>query len=180
MTTAKQVPLAQDRARQLLERCTGLSERDGVYYSNRTQAVSYPASAILWCRELEENSFWFPHRNNCIIAMVKRHPPPEPLILDVGGGNGYVAVGLQQAGFEPVVVEPQEAAVELCRARGLRHIVCSTFQDARFEKQSVPAVGFFDVIEHIEDDVTFLTEIRDHLVPSGRVYVSVPAYGLLW
>jgi hypothetical protein len=55
------------------------------------------------CYQIEESSFWFKHRNACIEAAVKCHPPRSGgPIFDVGGGNGFVARGLMRAGFETV------------------------------------------------------------------------------
>jgi hypothetical protein len=35
-------------------------------------------------------------------------------------------------------------------------------------------------VEHVEGDVAFLREIRTLLRPQGRLYITVPAYQLLW
>jgi len=39
---------------------------------------------------------------------------------------------------------------------------------------------FFDVLEHIEDEDSFLKELRRVLQPGGRIFLSVPAYRFLW
>ena len=70
------------------------------------------------CFEIEENSFWFGHRNNCIIEMIKNYPPTRNSpIFDVGGGNGFVAKGLLDAGLEVVLVEPGPAGRQLMRKK---------------------------------------------------------------
>ena len=38
----------------------------------------------------------------------------------------------------------------------------------------------FDVVEHIEDDYSFMRSIQDYLVPGGKVYITVPAIPFLW
>jgi hypothetical protein len=35
-------------------------------------------------------------------------------------------------------------------------------------------------VEHIEHDVAFLRSMRNLLVPGGRLYLTVPAFGCLW
>jgi len=42
------------------------------------------------------------------------------------------------------------------------------------------AVGVFDVVEHIEEDVAFLRHLWDLLEPGGMLYLTVPAYQFLW
>jgi hypothetical protein len=59
-------------------------------------------------------------------------------------------------------------------------VVCASLKEAGFAPASLPAVGLFDVVEHIEDDHGFLEMIRNYLSPQGRVYITVPAYPALW
>ena len=67
--------------------------------------ISYPDEANEMCFRIEENSFWFRHRNNCIIEVVKQFPP-KGIFFDIGGGNGFVAKELEKNGIETVLVEP--------------------------------------------------------------------------
>ncbi|KAF1708596.1 class I SAM-dependent methyltransferase [Pseudoxanthomonas sacheonensis] len=152
---------------------------DGVWYSAMRQAVSYPEEGNAGCFAVEDRSFWFQHRNACIAAAVGAFPPHGALI-DIGGGNGYVARGLEQAGFEVVLMEPGPAGVTHARARGLRQVICATLETANFRPASLPAVGLFDVIEHIEEDLKFLSSIGKFLRPGGYLYATVPAHSLLW
>lgn len=109
----------------------------------------------------------------------ERYPPPGPL-FDVGGGNGVVSATIDARGWPVVLVEPGEAGIANGLARGLRNVVQARFEDAAFEAGVLPAVGLFDVIEHIPDDVAFLKEVGSKLAADGVVYATVPAYGWLW
>lgn len=152
---------------------------NGIWYSETQTDLSYPEEGNENCLALESDSFWFEHRNRCIVSLLRRFPPPG-MIFDVGGGNGYVAQGMQQAGFGVALVEPGPQGAKNARLRGVEHVICSTLQNAGFLPSSLPAVGLFDVLEHIADDRLFLDEIRNLLVPGGRLYLTVPAYQLLW
>jgi SAM-dependent methyltransferase len=110
---------------------------------------------------------------------MKQYPPQGP-VFDVGGGNGYVARAMQDAGFEVVLVEPGPAGARNAQQRGVRQVVCAGLEDAGFRTASLAAVGLFDVVEHIADDDKFLKTVRDYLRPGGRVYLTVPAYRVLW
>lgn len=159
---------------------TGLREVEpGLWESTTTHRVSYPESRHGGCFAVEDSSFWFGHRNRCVASVVERFPPAGT-VFDIGGGNGFVTIGLQDAGFDAVLVEPGKFGVQNAQARGLAPVVCSTFEDARFLPQSLPAAGLFDVLEHIENDGFFLREIRRCLEPGGRLYLSVPAHRFLW
>ncbi len=142
-------------------------------------AVSYPEEGNRKCLDLEAGSFWFAHRSRCIQAVVHSFPPPG-MLFDVGGGNGYVALGLQQAGFPVALVEPGWQGVQNARRRGVETLVCSTLEEAGFYPGAVPAVGMFDVLEHIAADQAFLGAVQRLLVPGGRLYLTVPAFQALW
>jgi len=154
---------------------------DGVWYGADTPTLSYPLDGHDACFDVEDGSFWFRHRNACITTIVKRFPPrADEAIVDIGGGNGFVALGLEAAGFDVVLLEPSASGAANAKKRGLRHVVCATTESAKIAPDSLAAVGLFDVIEHIEDDIAFLRAIRRLVHPGGRLYATVPAYACLW
>ncbi len=151
----------------------------GVWFSGSTATCSYPEDGQDRYFAIEDSSFWFHHRNNAIIAAVKKFPP-DGFILDVGGANGYVTLGLRKNGFNAILLEPSIAGLRNARKRGLDPIICSTVADAGFKNNTIPAIGLFDVLEHIEDETDFLKELKRILFPNGRLYLTVPAYQTLW
>ena len=156
-----------------------LSEKEGIFFSKNKSEVSYPEEGNEVCFQIEENSFWFSHRNNCIIESFQKYCP-ERVFFDIGGGNGYVAKGLQDIGVNTVLLEPGLTGCQNAKKRGLKNIICSTLENAEFGKCSIPSIGLFDVVEHIEDDLTFLTSIHDYLEEGGYVFITVPAHNFLW
>jgi len=153
---------------------------DGVWRGRGTEPVSYPATGNAACFALEDGSFWFAHRNACLLALLRRFPTAGPF-FDIGGGNGFVAAALQaEAGIPVVLVEPGADGVRHAQARGLRTVVHATLKEAHFRDGSLPAIGFFDVMEHIEDEQEFLGEVRRCLAADGRIYLTVPAGRWLW
>lgn len=155
-----------------------LAEHEGIWRPRSIAPVSYPAESAEVLFQIEDSSYWFRHRMNCIAATVRRHAPSGE-IYDIGGGNGFVAAGLQKEGLDCVLLEPG-LGVANARARGVTKVIQATLADAAFRPQSLPAVGLFDVLEHIENDVGFLSAIRERLVPGGRLYCTVPALAALW
>jgi SAM-dependent methyltransferase len=152
---------------------------DGIWYSSEQEAVSYPAEGNDDCFAVEDRSFWFRHRNRCIASVVASFPPPG-MIFDVGGGNGFVSMGLRQAGFDVALVEPGPTGARNAKRRGLETVICATTDTAGVKQGSVPAIGLFDVVEHIADADEFLKSIRSLLVSGGMVYATVPAFDFLW
>jgi SAM-dependent methyltransferase len=138
----------------------------------------YPDALHSPLRAIEDRSFWFHHRNHIIRSMVSRFPPSGP-IVDLGGGNGVVALFLKQSGFPVIVLDPDEAGARAAHRRGLT-VIRSAFSGDSFREASLHAVGLFDVIEHIPKDGDFLTACRKILAPGGLAYVTVPGLPALW
>ena len=145
--------------------------------SGHTQ-VSFPIEAQGDLALIEEDSYWFRHRNEIITSIVRAFPPEGP-IIDIGGGNGFVSKALIECGFPALVIEPGPLAVSKCKQRAVP-VAQAAFQDLDVPPASTHAVGMFDVLEHIYDDVAVLKEIHSILRPTGRFYIAVPAYQWLW
>ncbi len=152
---------------------------EGIWMSGDSHQVDYPDEGNEGCMQLEERSFWFRHRNRVIIETLKRFSSEE-IFYDVGGGNGFVAAGIQEAGFPVALVEPGIVGAQNAKKRGVEHVICSTLNGAKFQPESLPAVGIFDVLEHVEDHIGFLSEIWSYLKKDGHIFVTVPAYNWLW
>jgi len=141
--------------------------------------VSYPDSGHDLYAKIEELSFWFLHRNACILSAVTGVSPKKPLI-DIGGGNGFVAKCLTEAGWNTVVLEPGYSGARKAYDRGLRPVIVGDFDSVGFLDGVIPAVGIFDVLEHINDDADFLIGVRRKMHADGYMFVTVPAFGILW
>jgi len=158
---------------------TNLIEREGIYFSKKESKISYPEDGNDSYFKIEDNSFWFQHRNNFIVEGVLKYSP-ESLFFDIGGGNGFVSKAIENKGVPTVLVEPGIQGCLNAKKRGLENIVCSTLENGSFKKNTIPSIGLFDVVEHIEDDKDFLKSIYDFLTPDGYVYITVPAFNALW
>jgi len=156
-----------------------LIEKDGVFFSRDTEEISYPAEGYDVHFGIEDNSFWFKHRNNCIVSLVRKYAH-DRLIFDIGGGNGFVSQGLRGADIQTCLVEPSIEGCLNAKRRGLTNIICADMKNARFKAGIIPAIGLFDVIEHVENDVEFLNYINKILMPEGYLFIAVPAYNILW
>ncbi len=160
--------------------CRYLSQDElGIWCSDESKQCHYPEDGAERLACIEDDSFWFVHRRKCIIEMIKRFSS-EDLVLDVGGGNGFVTLALQDAGFNAALLEPGVKAVINAYQRGVTQIIRATVSQAQFDPHSIPAVGIFDVLEHIEDDSAFLEDLKGILIRKGKLYLTVPAFQSLW
>jgi len=153
--------------------------KDGIWYGKNQNRLSYPDDGNQICFQLEDESYWFNHRNNVISWAVKKYFKGK-IFFDVGGGNGFVSSRLQKEGLEPVLIEPGIVGCLNAKKRGLTNIVNATLQDMNLPDTTVPAMGFFDVIEHLADDKEMLEFAYKCLEKDGLIFISVPAMQWLW
>ncbi len=154
-------------------------KENGIYYSLNQTDISYPEEGNQNASELEDDSYWFKHRNEVIAGSIKKFSPTQSF-FDIGGGNGFVALRLQKEGIDVCLIEPGEHGALTAKKRGINKVICSTLENAQFEDSSLDSVGFFDVMEHIQDDDSFLASVTRFLKPNGYLYLTVPAFQFLW
>jgi len=152
---------------------------DGIWRTRGSEEVSYTEGGHGHLKKVEEESFWFDHRLNCLNSAIE-HRPFRSKVLDVGGGNGNFSLLLQSQNIEAVLLEPVAEGVQNARLSGVENIVHGTLNGVDFKESSFASVVALDVLEHIEDDREFVREIHRILEPSGRLYLSVPALQLLF
>lgn len=169
------------------EYSNSLIQQDGIWHSKEQTSISYPKDGHDMCFELEDNSFWFIHRNKCIESAIRNYPPPlndkngqHECIFDIGGGNGFVSQHLIKQGYDACLVEAGIQGILNAQKRELPNLICSSFEQAGFKQGSIGAIGLFDVLEHIEQDVTFLEKLCTVMKNQGRLYMTVPSYQFLW
>lgn len=138
---------------------------------------------------VEGEHWWFAGRRRIIAAFVEeicRRLEREgslqgqrPRILDVGCGTGANLELLGQYGAaEGVDISP--AALAFCRARGLDNVRLGEAEKLPYPDETFDLVTALDVVEHLDDDVAGLREMRRVLRPGGRALLFVPAFMFLW
>lgn len=142
------------------------------------QSHHYP---ILY--EVEETHWWYLGRRRIIRSLIEKISSalnkPNPRILDVGCGTGANLKMLAAYG-RAEGVDISQQAIDFCHERGLDTVKLGAIEHLPYENNSFEIVTALDVIEHLDDDVGGLREIRRVLRPDGRVLVFVPAFMFLW
>lgn len=129
---------------------------------------------------IEEDHWWFRGRRAVIRALLERAPlPAAPRALDAGCGTGRNLVEYQALGGTAVGAEPERAAVEIARGRGLE-VVEAPAERLPFDDGSFDLVAATDVLEHTADDRATLRELARVAAPGAVLLVTVPAYRWLW
>ena len=133
--------------------------------------------------EVEESHWWYIGRRRIIRSFVKeicaRVTDRPPRILDVGCGTGANLMLLSEFGdAEGVDVSPD--ALAFCRERGLTNVKLGAAEELPYEDGTFDLVTAFDVVEHMDDDVAGLREMRRVLRPGGTLLLFVPTFMFLW
>ena len=142
------------------------------------QSHHYP---ILY--QVEERHWWYVGRRRIIRSLVEKIcstlDNSNPRILDVGCGTGANLKMLAEHG-RAEGVDISQQAVDFCHERGLESVKLGAAEDLPYEDDSFDLVTALDVIEHLDDDVAGLREMRRVLRPDGRLLLFVPAFMFLW
>ena len=154
----------------------------GIWYTNTSLDIDGVFKEITHdgLFSLEDESWWFKHRNKIIATGIARCPPSERTIVDVGGGNGFVTAFLETQGFHMILFEPGIQGTINAQIRGLDNLVCAPLNSTTVKPESIASIGLYDVLEHIDNDEEFLNELYLALKPDGMMYITVPAHMFLW
>ncbi len=93
-------------------------------------------------------------------------------LLDVGAGSGILVAAARKAGFDAVGIEPSVWLSAKARDKGLPVVTGVLPHDTL--RGNFDVVMLIDVIEHVDDPLLLLTQLRDQLKPSGSAYVVTP------
>ena len=132
---------------------------------------------------VEESHWWYIGRRRIIASFVKeicdQVADRRARILDVGCGTGANLVLLSEFGdVQGVDISPD--ALAFCRERGLDNVRLGAAESLPYEDNEFDLVTAFDVVEHMDDDVAGLREMRRVLRPGGRLLLFVPTFMFLW
>jgi SAM-dependent methyltransferase len=132
---------------------------------------------------IEQSHWWYTGRRKILTSFVEdichRVTDRRPRILDVGCGTGANLLMLSQYG-DAEGVDISEDALAFCRERGLEKVKLGAGEELPYDDGTFDLVTALDVVEHMDDDLAGLREMRRVLRPGGRVLLFVPTFMFLW
>ncbi|MGA2321539.1 MAG: class I SAM-dependent methyltransferase [Solirubrobacteraceae bacterium] len=134
----------------------------------------------LQTHQAEDRHWWYRGRRKVIERVLEDlRLPARARILDAGCGSGRNMIELARHGTV-TGIELSQTSVALARSRGVGEVIEGSVLELPFASDSFDLVVCLDVIEHLEDDLGCLRELRRTVVPGGSLLVTVPAYQWLW
>jgi len=155
-----------------------LDERRKITYLSPPAAVSMADS---WYDIASLEHFWIRRRFEVLKRLANQLLCQAGSAAEVGCGNGLLQrhvedeYGIQVAGFEL-----NELALQKSLSR-ISPLYCyDVYQRAAEFRSKFDALFLFDVLEHIEEQQSFLDAVAFHLKETGTLVVNVPAYQSLY
>jgi len=132
---------------------------------------------------VEQSHWWYTGRRKILKSFLEdicsHITDRRPRILDVGCGTGANLLMLSKYG-DAEGVDVSEDALAFCRERGIKNVKLGAAEKLPYEDGTFDLVTALDVVEHLDDDLGGLREMRRVLRPGGRVLLFVPTFMFLW
>ncbi len=132
--------------------------------------------------ELEAQHWWFVARRAVLAEVLMRlvDLPPSARILEAGCGTGGNLAMLSRFG-EVAAFEPDAEARRMAREKSGFEVRDGHLPgEIPFESGRFDLVAAFDVLEHVDDDLSSLRAMCAQLRPGGSALITVPAFDFLW
>ena len=122
-----------------------------------------------------DNHFWLISRRKVITEKIASFLNDGESFLEVGSGAADIPRELQNRGIKVTVSDIQTNGLTYAVNQKIGSVVQFDLYHPIY-RDHFDAVGAFDVIEHLEDDLTAAKHLLDIVKPGGFVFVTVPAH----
>lgn len=115
-----------------------------------------------------------------IVSQIKSYLPQRGKHLDIGTAYGFLLEVTRDCGFQVYGVEPSEFAAGIAQKKFGKRVIKSSFEKARFPKNTFSLITMFDVLEHVSSPSAVLHKISSLLSPDGLLVIWTCDQGSLF
>jgi SAM-dependent methyltransferase len=95
-------------------------------------------------------------------------------VLDIGCGAGGHSLFLQEKGLNVTALDQSRGAIDVCRARGLTHVICTDFLEFSGTTYDtllllMNGIGLVGKLAHLD---TYLIHMKSILKPKGQILLD--------
>jgi SAM-dependent methyltransferase len=126
---------------------------------------------------LEDTHWWYRERRHLLSQAI--HGLRPGTAMDIGAAGGGNTRVLRDAGWSVVALEYGVEGAQVAAERGLP-VLRGDATALPVADGSLDLVVAFDVLEHILDDDSAVSEVKRALRPGGTFLIAVPADPRLW
>lgn len=143
---------------------------------------SFPSEYYAELAAAEPNHFWFQARKELILWAIKEYFAQHDSFLEIGCGTGYILNNIVER-YENMQIYGSELygpiLSEVTKSKDNTTLFQMDARNIPFENE-FDLIGAFDVLEHIQEDITVLKQIHKALKINGGVLMTVPQHPWLW
>lgn len=152
-----------------------------IILSQTSHRDDYPKEVYNTLFQNESKHFWFWGRNEIIKTIIKKtlNRIVGLNFLEVGCGTGFVLSHLEKMGFNVTGLDMHLEGLKLARKSTHATLICGDLENINL-KIKFDALGLFDVLEHVENQKSFLKDCHRLLESRGLLFLTVPANMKLW
>jgi SAM-dependent methyltransferase len=160
-------------------------EEDGIIVlaSARASTPGYDPHYFATLPRVEETHFWFVHRREVILEVIRRQVPDfeDRPLFDVGCGSGGLLSFLERSGVPLAgACDAYVEGLRLARRRVKAPLVLVGEGGLPPIAPGQKMIGLFDVLEHLDDDLAMLRFFNESLEVGGALVITVPAHPFLF
>ncbi len=144
--------------------------------------VGFDPSHFARLARAEAGNFWFRARNRLILWSVEKFAPSAENFLEIGCGTGFVLQAIAER-FPNMSLSGSELFAEGLpfASKRIPQASLRTLDAKQLDiENEFDAIGAFDVIEHIDNDVLVLSNLHKALRIDGHLFINVPQHQFLW
>jgi len=116
------------------------------------------------------------HHWNSKAPVAQKENTELPMLLDIGCAYGPFLDAVREEGFSPFGIDPANDAVDYVNKTLGIPAVRGFFPHSSLDKQRCDVITLWYVIEHFQDCVLVLKEIKKLLKPNGILAFSTPSF----
>jgi SAM-dependent methyltransferase len=131
---------------------------------------------------IEADHWWFVGRRRLFWSIINEFDlSSDANVLDVGTSTGANLQMLRDLGFIRITgLDQSPVAIQFCAGRGFGQVRLGDVCALPFPDSSFDMVLATDIIEHVDDDLRGLRELRRVLKPGRPLLLTVPTFSVLW
>lgn len=128
----------------------------------------------------EEKDWWYRGLRNIVQSYIKTYKRQQGgKLLDVGCGTGYFMKQLSLR-WDVYGIDISKQAINMAKARSLKNIKLASVEKIPYKNGFFNIILVLDVLEHVENEIIALKEIKRVLATDGIAIFNSPAYNFLW
>lgn len=109
------------------------------------------------------------------IKKVSKKEITSPNILEIGSGLGYLTYSLNCEGYNTIGIDISQEAVKNAISNYGDYYICADLNEYSIDnKNQFDIIIFTELIEHINDILSFMESIKKLLKPDGSVILTTP------